>query len=318
MAAGTRTPDGQESYNMTVLSNKSSYVKGLRDCAQQFFDLQSIARALGGEVVGSQVLAPGPGHGPRDRSLSIKVSATAPEGFIAFSHAGDDFATCRDHVKRALGIEREHRRAPRPTLTLVHSAPPDHGDGATLALRIWRESIDPHNALIEGYLTSRGLSLDDDIAGEVLRWHPGVGAMVALFRNIETDKPQAISRTFLDPDGRKLNRKFLGPVGGAAIKLDPDDAVTGGLHIGEGIETCLAARLLGLRPCWALGSCTAIASFPVLPGVEALTILREHDDANARAADTVTTQWQTAGREVFDAWPNTGKDINDALLGVAK
>jgi hypothetical protein len=32
-------------------------------------DLRSIARALGGEISGNQVLAPGPGHGPRDRSL---------------------------------------------------------------------------------------------------------------------------------------------------------------------------------------------------------------------------------------------------------
>ena len=67
-------------------------------------DLRSLARLLGGDVIGRQVLAPGPGHSPRDRSLSVTISATAPEGFLAFSHAGDDFAECRDHVKRALGL----------------------------------------------------------------------------------------------------------------------------------------------------------------------------------------------------------------------
>jgi hypothetical protein len=44
-------------------------------------DLRSLARALGGEVVGRQVLAPGPGHSRRDRSLSIcsSAKATKPE-----------------------------------------------------------------------------------------------------------------------------------------------------------------------------------------------------------------------------------------------
>ena len=62
-------------------------------------DLRSLARLLGGDVIGRQVLAPGPGHSPKDRSLSVTISATAPEGFLAFSHAGDDFAECRVAVE---------------------------------------------------------------------------------------------------------------------------------------------------------------------------------------------------------------------------
>jgi putative DNA primase/helicase len=46
-------------------------------------DLRTIARTLGGEVVGRQVLAPGPGHSSKDRSLSVTVSATAPDGEFA-------------------------------------------------------------------------------------------------------------------------------------------------------------------------------------------------------------------------------------------
>ena len=76
-------------------------------------DLRSLARLLGGEVVGRQVLAPGPGHSQQDRSLSVTISATAPEGFLAFSHAGDDFAECRDHVKAASGSS-DVRSNPRP------------------------------------------------------------------------------------------------------------------------------------------------------------------------------------------------------------
>ena len=138
--------------------------------------------------------------------------------------------------------------------------------------------------------------------------------MLALFRNIETDEPQAVSRTFISYDGRKLGRKFLGKVGGAAIKLDGD--VSDRLAIGEGIETCMAARQMGSKPVWALGSCGAIASFPVLPGIKTLSILRERDEngANDRASAVCAARWRHAGREVIDEWPAHGNDMADELL----
>ena len=75
-------------------------------------DIHSLARALGGEVVGGQVLAPGPGgHSRKDRSLSVRLTLTAPDGFLAFSHAGDDWRACRDYVRERLGLSRE--TAPR-------------------------------------------------------------------------------------------------------------------------------------------------------------------------------------------------------------
>jgi putative DNA primase/helicase len=217
-------------------------------------------------------------------------------------------------VARLLGVERERRPAPRGPTEASQRAPQLHrDDGRNRALALWRASEDPRGTIVDRYLASRGLSLDNDIAGPLLRWNAAIGGMVALFRGIATDEPQAVSRTFLDHEGRKIGRKFLGPVGGGAIKLDANENVLGGLHLGEGIETCLAARQLGLSPVWALGSAGAIAAFPVLTGIEALTLLREHDDANARAADQVTCRWQAQGREVFDAWPNVGKDVNDSL-----
>ena len=181
------------------------------------------------------------------------------------------------------------------------------------ALALWRESADPRGTLVETYLRFRKLELGEDTAGEVLRWNARLGAMIALFRNIKTDEPQAVSRIFLDRDGRKIGRKFLGPVGGAAIKLDSDDTVLGGLHIGEGVETCLAARQLGFRPAWALGSAGSNACFPVLNGIEALTILAENDEANSRAAEQVGERWTAAGCEVLLALPVTDSDLNDAL-----
>jgi putative DNA primase/helicase len=61
-------------------------------------DLHSMARALGGEVKGSQVSCPGPGQAPTDRSLSVRVSANSPLAFNAHSRIGQDCMRCRDYV----------------------------------------------------------------------------------------------------------------------------------------------------------------------------------------------------------------------------
>jgi hypothetical protein len=66
--------------------------------------LQTVARALGGAIIRNQVLAPGPGHSPSDRSLSIKLSADAPDGFIVHSFAHDDPILCKDYVRGKLGL----------------------------------------------------------------------------------------------------------------------------------------------------------------------------------------------------------------------
>jgi hypothetical protein len=69
-----------------------------------FSSLTTVARALGGEVNGGQVLAPGPGHQAKDRSLCVKLDASAPDGFVVHSFSGDDAFACRDHVRERLSI----------------------------------------------------------------------------------------------------------------------------------------------------------------------------------------------------------------------
>jgi hypothetical protein len=197
-------------------------------------------------------------------------------------------------------------------------APERSGTTTVDALRLWAEGVDPCGTLAEVYLRSRALDLPDDLAGEVLRWHPRTGAMLALFRSIATGEPQAVSRTFLDSHGKKVERKFLGPVGSAAVMLDPFDEVLGGLHVGEGVETCMAARQPNMKPSplratWALGDANGIAKFPVLAGVESLTILAEHCPRNAEAIEACGERWSAAGREVLINYSTFGKDINDAL-----
>jgi hypothetical protein len=192
-------------------------------------------------------------------------------------------------------------------------------------MQVWQAARDPRGTPVERYLATRGLSLPDDIAGTVIRFHPALryrgalaGGLVALFRDIKTNEPVAIHRVFLDAAGQKLERMMLGPVGTAAIKLDADEEVTVGLHIGEGLETCLAARLAGFRPVWALGSAGAIGKFPVLPGIETVTVLGEVDTgANRRAALACARRWTRADREVLVVDPLVGGDLNDVVREVA-
>ena len=131
------------------------------------FDLRTIARALGGEVAGSQVLCPGPNHGPKDRSLSVKPSSTAPDGFLAHSFAGDGPMLCRDHVRALLGLRRQPRdNAPRRPSggRRQASRPPAQDDGRdekiAAAIALWRQCVDPRGTLAERYLAGRGLELE--------------------------------------------------------------------------------------------------------------------------------------------------------------
>jgi hypothetical protein len=50
----------------------------------------------------------------------------------------------------------------------------------------------------------------------------------------------------------------------------------------------------------------------MLPGIEALTVVVDHDRAGLDAFNAVAARWVAAGREVIE-WlpPEHGKDIND-------
>ena len=223
-------------------------------------------------------------------------------------------------LRRGMQHPRDLKLRPQDTPQVRMPAPslPDLTSGATTtadALAVWNASVDPRGTPVENYLKGRGLELDEAIAGDIVRWFPPRNAMVCLFRSIETDEPQAVSRTFLSyaPVPKKLDRMFLGPVGGAAIKLDHADS--GALVAGEGVETCMAARILGLKPCWALGSVGAIRSFPVLASISDLTLLQENDDRSPEAVVACGKRWRAAARSVLINTPALPfKDLNDVLI----
>jgi putative DNA primase/helicase len=303
-------------------------------------DVRTVARALGGEVSHRcQVLAPGPGHSRHDRSLSVRITA---DGFVVHSFAGDDPMACRDYVRERLGlpawqpgdeqdqrVDASRRERFRRTAIACEAMPRARTEDDLLrikrAVAIWDESIDPRETLAQTYLNvHRKLDLDDDLAGCVLRFHPDcpwrnentgktdrVPALIAAFRSIDDGTITAIHRIALNRDGTKIDRRMLGVVHRAAVMLDP---IGDKLAIGEGIETCMAARQLGVgRPTWALGSTGGIAGFPILEGIKELAILGENDNASRDAIQFCGRRWRRAGRRVRIIKSDAG-DLNDELI----
>ncbi|MCJ2070041.1 toprim domain-containing protein [Methylobacterium sp. J-030] len=297
--------------------------------------LSEIASALRGQVAGRHVLAPGPGHSHRDRSLSVRLSETSPDGFIVHSHAGDDWRACRDHVAAALGLAEDrwretckrHPAAIQRREEARHRAEAQERAEAEWRQRrvmeMWRSTRPPEGTPAETYLRSRGLDLRERL-NETIRFHPHCAwghatapAIVAPMRCIRTGSVRGVHRTGLDSGARKIGRRMFGVASGTAIMFDPVEGGGGFLVVGEGIETTLTARQhLGLAPAWALGSSGAIAALPVLADVHTLIVLAENDanGASARAAEQVGARWLGAGRAVEIVWPPEGaKDLNDTV-----
>jgi putative DNA primase/helicase len=268
--------------------------------------LKAAALALGGDAFGgNRILCPGPGHGRSDRSLSVAFTGN---GFVCNSFAGDDWKECRDFVKAKLGLSDDrpvsaNQNTPLPDpATLV-----DQDKRVDMAARIWAETTPLPGTLAETYLKSRGIAYE----GEELRFHPRNRMMVAMMTDAITGDPCGVHRTFLDTNGKKVDRKMLGRARGAVVRLSADEDVTSGLAIAEGIETALAVPF---RPVWACLSAGTMAAFPVLAGIEALTIFADQDKAGLSAANSCGERWHEAGVEVTMAAPLKGDfaDLREA------
>jgi hypothetical protein len=179
------------------------------------------------------------------------------------------------------------------------------------------------------YLTARGCVLPH--RGGHLRWHSELNhpngyvgpALVALVTHVrDPERWLTLHRTWIGTGGRKADvetpRLLLAghPKAGGVIRLWPDDWVTTGLGIAEGIETTLTLAR-GFTPAWSVIDAGNLAALPVLPGIEALTIAVDHDAAGLKAFRTVAERWHAAGREVRKVLvPPPGADLNDWARGV--
>jgi putative DNA primase/helicase len=300
-------------------------------------DARAIARVLGGRVVGrNRVACPGPGHSRHDRSLCLLITS---DDIVVHSHAGDDWQTCKEYVARTLGLPQwkpngspEARRREKRQDIRADQQRADDLARTKLARALWDQGVDPRGTPADAYLRARKLVLTDELAGSVLRFHPSAvwnkdhpdyppgccPILLAAFRSLETDEIVAVHRIRVDVPRLwpKTLRMMLGPVKGAAVKLAP---VTDTLAVAEGIETAMAANIMGHGPAWALGSVGAIERLPVLPGISRLILLQENNEASRLAVQHCGQRWLRAGRKVTRIWPSEGcDDLNDELMGTLK
>lgn len=243
---------------------------------------------------------------------------------IAQALYGGDIGRAITWACQWLGIDttqpqRHHTRPQRP-VRIVHDEPKSEA----LCVKLWNEAKPGHEAL-RAYMASRSLTLPERAP---LRFHPAcphrqdrIPAMLALMTDPVSNQPVGIHRTFLKPDGSgKADvtpaKMVLGSWG--VIRLTPDDEVTVGLGISEGIENAITVlQHLNWSPVWAIGNAGSLASFPVLDGIETLTIFADHDIAGINAAQSCGPKWVQAGRAVQIIAPRMQADWNDAMRGAA-
>jgi hypothetical protein len=71
------------------------------------FDLTTdhIVAVMGGrKISATECAVPGPEHSKRDKSLTITIDPSAPDGFVVHSFAGEDDIACKDYVRKQLGL----------------------------------------------------------------------------------------------------------------------------------------------------------------------------------------------------------------------
>jgi phage/plasmid primase-like uncharacterized protein len=228
-----------------------------------------------------------------------------------------------DHKQRQQPTRHRH-----PVQRVAVETAPQHESLSPQGRALWRTS----HPIVPGtpaahYLHMRRCMLPP-VSGH-LRWLPAhrhptghVGpCLLALLTEAETRQPRSLHFTWI-AGGRKADvtppRLLLKGhrKAGAVCRLWPDEFVTHGLGIAEGIETALSLAH-AYTPVWACVDAGNLSAFPVLGGIEALVIAQDRDPAGEKAAAACAGRWAGAGRSVLVTQQAVG-DLNDVVnaLGV--
>jgi putative DNA primase/helicase len=149
--------------------------------------------------------------------------------------------------------------------------------------------------------------VDSDLRYDPACEHPSgyVGpALVGLITDAITNTPISLHTTWVTPGRDKAPvdppRRYLPGhrKSGGVVRLWSNESVTYGLAIAEGIETALTAAH-AFRPAWATLDAGNLKNFPVLPGIESLTVAVDQDAAGESAFEAVKATWKAAGRNVY-------------------
>jgi hypothetical protein len=292
---------------------------------------RTIAKALGGMRAGSYWLVRCPAHDDHKPSCKIKDDANKSDGIDVHCFAGCSWQEVKSELQRqglldgeSAALTTHNRKIVCPEFRTKSNGRPvkieavpkqsahdvrgdnDLAQRIEYALSLWDQCVPLIDTLGWRYFTERrGLHIGTLDLDHCLRWHEGIAAVIALMTDPISNEPVGIHRTFLNPDGTKRERKMLGKTG--VIRLSRNEDVHEGLGLSEGIEDGLSVLLSGWAPVWAAASAGAIERFPVLSGVQALTIFSDYDEAGMNAAVACCDRWEAVGREVAIQEPEQEK-----------
>ncbi len=264
-----------------------------------------------------------------DRSPSMNVDVTADGRVLVICRAecsiGDIVASVGLKLAdlfppRVNDDKRRPEAAPRARPVEIHESLNAAG------CKLFADSVELAGTIGEVYLRQVRRCPLPPADGD-LRFHPrayhwierrNLPALVARLSDALTGQARSLHFTFLQADGSgkaPIGKPRLLLAGhhklGAICRLWPDEAVTTGLGIGEGIESSLSLAH-AFRPVWAAIDAGNLAALPPLAGVQSLTVAADHDQAGMDAAETCAACWTDAGRQVRLVLPEApGTDLND-------
>jgi len=283
--------------------------------------LAPIVRALGGVLWdrGRRANVPGPGHGPKDRSVSLLL---ARGRVVVHCFAGDDWREVLSDLADLGLVDEDGRLAGG----LATGAPddPSRRERIAAAQRLWSEGRPLARTLSARHLALRGVGAP----AEGLRHHPevpaavyaGVGprraALLAAIREPSLGDVVGVEVTYLAPNGMRarlaLPRKTVGLCpAGSAVRLAP---VGAGLLVGEGVFSCLSAGARFGLPAWALLSTRNLRRWRPPPGVRFVVIAADRGADGEAAARALAAALRGHGVRGAIRWPPAPfGDWNEAL-----
>ncbi|MCA3139745.1 MAG: toprim domain-containing protein [Rhodocyclaceae bacterium] len=256
-------------------------------------------------------------------SLAVALGRTQ---LVATCHAGCTLA----EVLGALGwrVHDLHpdraQNAPERTRTLPTEPMVQNIDGWKIdrARAIWTASRPITGTPGADYLLGRGCTLppvNSDIRFSQsvdLFGLTGPALVGRITRADDASSMRGLHVTWIMNDGtgwKRTERRYLGAKADGVVRLWSDEDVDVRVGIAEGIETTLALADTH-RPAWATMDAGNLAAFPVLPGIEALTIAADRDKSGTgqRAALACMRRWRAAGKTVcVVAADELGDDLAD-------
>jgi len=258
------------------------------------------------DIGSHRISCPACGRGERDKTLGLTIESD-----------GNGVAHCfrcafTEGYRTDRGARQQMPTMPRikAVTTQKHEVLSDYGRD------LW-QACAPLSGVAEAYLETRHCVIPP--ADADLRFHSSLKhptgytgpALVGLITDAVTRQALSLHRTWIQADGRKADveppRLLLGGhrKQGGVIRLWPDEAVTTGLGIAEGIESALSLAW-AYAPVWCCIDAGNLADFPVLAGVESLVIGVDEDPAGIAAADECAARWALADREVTLVEANHG------------